>query len=288
MFFADPAVKAGLRARVRTRWRASVDPAALALREGAFEWRGVTVPWYLLRPQGATGPTPCMIQCNGLDSVTEVEMVALAEPLLERGVAALLFDGPGQGINLGRHPLPERPEEIAEPLLALLGGLPEIDAARIGILGISFGGAVALRVAAAQGARLRCVVNLSGGPRLAPFETLPRRLKPDFAFAFGEDDPAAMQRRFDALAIPAGTGCATRVLSIHGALDDIFPIEALRRLDRDWRARHRLRVHETEAHACLNHIARDTAEAADWAVAQLFAGSGSARERVPPARRRLR
>jgi dienelactone hydrolase len=271
MYFADAEAKHALRALVRERFRRSLDARALALTEGAIAWRGTTIPYYLLWPGAAapSAPVPCMILSNGLDSVTEVEMVALAEPLLERGIAALLFDGPGQGINLGRQPLPERPEEMAEPLLAELRGRKGIDAGRLGFLGISFGGAIALRTAVAHGADLRCVVNLSGGPALSAFETLPRRLKADFAFAFGEGDPAEMQRRFDGLAIAPGQAPGTQMLSVHGGLDDIIPIAPLRALDARWGARHRLDVYETEAHACLNYIGPYSQAAADWAAAKL-------------------
>ena len=271
MYFADDELKHSLRAQIRERFRRSIDPQALAMTEGAISWRGATIPYYLLWPATVkpSSPVPCMILCNGLDSVTEVEMVALAEPLLDRGIAALLFDGPGQGINLGRHPLPMRPEEMVEPLIAELQGMPGINYDRIGFLGISFGGAIALRAAASFGAHLRCAVNLSGGPELRAFEALPRRLKADFAYAFGLDDPAKMQARFDSLAIGSGAVPGTDVLSVHGVLDDVFPIAPLRALDARWGARHGLKTYETEAHACLNYISRYSQEAADWTVVRL-------------------
>ena len=82
----------------------------------------------------------------------------------------MLFDGPGQGINIGRQPLPARPEEMVEPLMAELQALSGIDDGHIGFLGISFGGAIALRAAVAYAAQLKCAVNLSGGPELRAFE----------------------------------------------------------------------------------------------------------------------
>jgi pimeloyl-ACP methyl ester carboxylesterase len=271
MYFADDKLKHRLRTRIRERFRRSIDPRALAITEGAMTWRDATIPYYLLWPQTVkpSSPVPCMILSNGLDSATEVEMVALAEPLLERGIAALLFDGPGQGINLGCQPLPVRPEEMIEPLIAELQTISGIDCDRLGFLGISFGGAIALRAAVAYGAHLRCVVNLSGGPELRAFEALPRRLKQDFAYAFGVDDPAKMQSRFDALAIGSDAMHGTDVLSFHGALDDIFPVAPLRALHARWGSRHALKVYETEAHACLNYIGQYTQESADWTVARL-------------------
>ena len=78
-----------------------------------------------------------------------------------------------------------------------------------------------------------------------------------------------MQSRFDSLAIGSEGVPGTDVLSVHGALDDIFPIAPLRALDGTWGARHKLKTYETEAHACLNYISQYIQDAADWAVMRL-------------------
>ena len=127
-------------------------------------------------------------------------------------------------------------------------------------------------MARSLGDLFRCVVNFGGGPRLAEFATLPRRLKDDFRFAFLAEGTDDLQDRFDALALTPGEPPATQVASVHGALDDIFPVESLRELDRAWGAQHRLEVHAREVHVCLNVINVYTQQTADWAAELLAAG----------------
>jgi pimeloyl-ACP methyl ester carboxylesterase len=275
MYFDDPAVKLQLRQQLRAAFLASLEGSDIELiqhelpatadRPGVPYW--IILPPERLRPDGALS---AVILSNGLDSMTEVEVLSLAEAYLERGIAAVLFDGPGQGIQAGQAPvLIEMETVVAELVRRLAAEEPRIDTSRMAFEGISFGGYMALRVARSLGDRFRCVVNFGGGPRLSDFATLPRRLKDDFRFAFLLNDSDEIQNRFDALAIEPGEPPATLLVSVHGALDDIFPLGPLEDLDRAWGARHRLEVHPREAHTCLNVINVYTQQTADWVVEQL-------------------
>ena len=281
MDFGDADRKFALRSAVRDCFRRSLEGTDLVVVEDELPPQdpdGPTIPYWVLLPpdRPEDRPVPCVVLSNGLDSMTEVEVLSLAEAYLERGIAAVLFDGPGQGLNVGRSPLRVDMETVVSALLERLGKDGTIDTGRLAFLGVSFGGYLALRVAQALGSEFRCVVNLSGGPRVAPFAGLPRRLKDDFRFAFsgGQDDvpdAAAMQIRFDAMAIDPAVVPATPVLSVHGGLDDIFPVSALEELDRAWGGLHELRVHAAEAHVCLNRLNTCSLEAADWVAAHLEA-----------------
>ncbi len=270
MDFGDSARKFRLRSRVRAAFRLALEGTDLDVTAGVLPWPGSgDVPyWLVLPPRRGSGAVPCVVVSNGLDSMTEVEPLALAEAYLERGIAALLFDGPGQGLSVGQVPLLVEMETVVAALLDRLADDARIDTDRLAFLGISFGGHLALRVAAALGPRLRCVVNLSGGPVVAPFAGLPRRLKDDFRFALMASDDAEVQRRFDLFDV-GGRPPDTDVLSVHGALDDIFPVEALAELDRAWGPRHRLVVHPREAHVCLTLVDRCASDAADWVAGHL-------------------
>jgi pimeloyl-ACP methyl ester carboxylesterase len=275
MDFDDGERKSRLRRRVREWFEVSASGSGLRIERGelpADDPGPGAVPYWLLWPSShehAAGPLPCVIMSNGLDSMTEVEVLALAEAYLDRGIAALLFDGPGQGIQVGRTALRVDMEAVVSALLARLRDDARIASGRLAFLGISFGGYFALRLAQALGPSFRCVVNLSGGPRVAPFASLPRRLKEDFRFVLSGGDAADMQARFDALALDPARPPGTDVLSIHGALDDIFPLAGLRELNAAWGGRHRLVVHESERHACLNVIDTCSLEAADWVAGRL-------------------
>uniref|UniRef100_A0AAU2VDZ3 Alpha/beta hydrolase n=1 Tax=Streptomyces sp. NBC_00003 TaxID=2903608 RepID=A0AAU2VDZ3_9ACTN len=274
MYFDDPMVKFGLRSKTRSSFQQSLEGAGLDITPGALisEPDGTEIPYWLLLPdhhRRGQGPLPCVILSNGLDSMTEVEVLALAETFLERGIATVLFEGPGQGLSVGQMPLKPDMEQVIAQLAAFLQKDSRIAPDRLGFLGVSFGGYFALRVAQRLGESFKCVVNLSGGPQIAPFATLPRRLKDDFLFAF-QANAASMQDRFDELALHSDAPIATDVLSIHGELDDIFPLSALSALDRQWGQRHQLLTHRREAHVCLNLINSCSLEAADWTADRLL------------------
>lgn len=273
MYFSDRERKTRLRERVRDCFLESLKDSDLDVSMGVVRWQGVEIPYYLLLPTGNRwyGPRPpCVILSNGLDSVTELEPFAFAEQFLERGMAALLFEGPGQGRQVGCTPLDPRVELIVPELVRALRAGNAVDCERLGFFGVSFGGYLALRVAQHAGHLFRGVVNLSGGPCLAPYATLPRRLKEDFEYAFMPDDVEAMQARFDALRLDLSRRCETDVLSIHGALDDIFPVSGIELLEQAWAGRHRAVIYPRAAHVCLNHIGQYSVDLTDWLAERLL------------------
>ncbi len=292
MYFDDLGEKLRLRTAVRDCFRRAMADSDLPIHHGvleAQEYGGpVAVPYSLVLPPDAfrkPGPMPCVVVSNGLDSVTEVEPLSLAEAFLERGIAALLFDGPGQGIHAGQVPLQVDPEHVVSALLGRLRTDPRIDGTRLGFLGVSFGGHLALRIAQRLGSDLRCVVNFSGGPAIAPFAGLPRRLRDDFRVTLtgGPQDVSdqRLQERFDALRLDPAVPPGTQVLSVHGALDDIFPLAALEELDAAWGSRHVLVTHEREAHVCLNELDASVNTLADWAAGQLGLADARTEHHLP-------
>ena len=119
----------------------------------------------LRKPDGSSRP-PVLIMCVGLDSTKE-EMDAYARPFLERGIATLAFDGPGQGE--AEYDLPIRGDYEA-PVGAVLDWIDkrvDLDTDRIGIWGVSLGGYYAPRAAAFHPRIAACVslTGLSTGPR---------------------------------------------------------------------------------------------------------------------------
>ncbi|HTX10130.1 MAG TPA: alpha/beta hydrolase [Solirubrobacteraceae bacterium] len=275
MYFDDAGLKLQIRQQLRRAFLASLEGADIELSQNELPASADSpaVPYWIVLPPERVRPDgalPAVILSNGLDSMTEVEVLSLAEAYLERGIAAVLFDGPGQGIQAGQTPvLIEMETVVADLVRRLAAEHPRIDTGRLAFGGISFGGYISLRVAGSLGDLFRCVANFGGGPRLADFAGLPRRLKDDFRFAFLMNDTDEIQARFDALAIDPGEPPATQVVSIHGALDDIFPVGALEDLDRVWGPQHRLEVHAREAHVCMNVINVYTQQTADWVAEKL-------------------
>jgi dienelactone hydrolase len=92
-----------------------------------------------------------VVYCNGLDSTKELLWWSrLPEALARRGISTLCVDQPGTGEALRRQGLPVDPhaESWAAKAVDWLEARPEVDAARLGMTGISLGGHFAPRAVA--------------------------------------------------------------------------------------------------------------------------------------------
>ncbi|SCW33487.1 Alpha/beta hydrolase family protein [Sphingobium faniae] len=86
---------------------------------------------------------PCVIFCNGLDSVKEMlYLMDVPKALAMRGISTLCVDQPGTGeaLRLQGIPATHRTERWVSRWVDWLQDQPGIDPARIGMLGISLGG----------------------------------------------------------------------------------------------------------------------------------------------------
>jgi dienelactone hydrolase len=109
-----------------------------------------TMPALYTRASGP-GRHPVVVYCNGLDSCKELLYWSrLPEALARRGIATLCVDQPGTGEALRLQDLPVDPhsESWAGKAVDWLEARPEVDAARIGMTGISLGGHFAPRAVA--------------------------------------------------------------------------------------------------------------------------------------------
>lgn len=98
------------------------------------------------------GPVPAVAIYHGFTG-TKIEphriFVKMARALNALGIAAVRFDFRGSGDSEGDFADMTVTGEISDAvkILDFLAGLPEVDASRLGILGLSMGGAVAATVA---------------------------------------------------------------------------------------------------------------------------------------------
>ncbi len=109
----------------------------------SIPFKGKSIPAWLHLPPGPVpaGKWPVIIAIPGMDSFKEAS-VALGNDLwLSRGIAVLAIDGPGQYESplLGVYVSMENWIDAGPVLVDWLVGRPEIDAARIGVTGRSFG-----------------------------------------------------------------------------------------------------------------------------------------------------
>ncbi len=119
-------------------------------------YEGSTLPGYLTKPRGNNAPKlPTVIAYGGADSTVTPTW---GPEYVQRGMAYLFVDGPGQGIPLRIKKIYATPdsERLGKAIVDYLVSRPDLDANRIGITGASMGGYTAPRMATRE-KRLKAV-----------------------------------------------------------------------------------------------------------------------------------
>ena len=97
----------------------------------------------LVRAEGVAGPAPIVVVMNGLDSTKEMlQKSVMGTMFARRGLSALFVDQPGTGEALRLHGMPAvaNTEVWASKIVDWLVQRSDVDATRIGTLGVSLGG----------------------------------------------------------------------------------------------------------------------------------------------------
>lgn len=114
-------------------------------------WRGQRLPGYWFVPPGANGPGPTLVATSGFDGTLEETYFQIGLSALQRGWRVLQICGPGQMDTARTEPdthfVPDTEAWVSAWLDRALER-PEVDAQRLALLGISFGGYFATRAAA--------------------------------------------------------------------------------------------------------------------------------------------
>jgi hypothetical protein len=126
--------------RYRDAWDAFLAAVHWANEPVEIPYEGTTLPGHLLR--SGEGARRTLVMNNGSDGSMVDMWTQGALDALERGWNVLLFDGPGQGAAFVRQHLYFRPdwEAVLTPVLDWLVERPEVDPARIAVLGVSQAG----------------------------------------------------------------------------------------------------------------------------------------------------
>lgn len=269
-YFDEPDLKIASRARVTEVFERGIPYLQEVVQPLTIPFEGQDLPGYLITPQGE-GPWPCVVLINGLDSAKEVELYAFARDFLARGMCAVVFDGPGQGELLGKTPMVVDFEQVVAAVVDLARLQPSVDAERIGLFGVSFGGYLAAR-AAATIPGIRACVNLSGGFDHDNYRDINSMVRTDFRFVFDVADDDAMERICrESLHLRGIPSLQVPLLAIHGELDSIIPLESCQRM-LDWAASEtELILYPGERHVATNYFGDFIPRFCDWMAQRLGA-----------------
>ncbi len=188
-----------------------------------------TVVANLRRPPG-DGRFPLVVLIPGLDSTKE-EFWHWESVFLERGMATLSLDGPGQGeTGLAIDIRPDY-EVAVTAILDAVAGRGDLDHDRIGAAGVSLGGQYVVRAAAFE-PRIRALAGISGPYDFAAgWDTMPELTREAVRHHTGAADAAQARERAQALNL---AGVAERVtqpcLVVTGRLDRVIGWEDTRRI----------------------------------------------------------
>ena len=258
---------------------ARLDPTAERV-EAAMD--GGTVVGNLRRPAGAATsggpderargrPCPLVVLIPGLDSTKE-EFFCWEAVFLARGMATLSLDGPGQGETAWQMPIRPDYELAVGAILDAIAGRPELDADRVGAVGVSLGGHYVVRAAAFE-PRIRALAGVSGPYDFAAgWDTMPALTRETVVHHTGASSEAQARTRAGELNLD---GVAQRVtapcLVVTGRRDRVIAWEQTKRIadavgGAEWV------LYEDGTHVCNNIPYKYRPLVADWMHARLAGG----------------
>lgn len=235
--------------------------------------------WFHLPPGYQGGRLPVVIVIPGMDSYKEVSVALYGDRWLNRGMAVLAVDGPGQyeapilGIPVSMENWVAAGKALVDWLLAR----PAVDAKRIGVSGTSFGSFFGTIVAANE-------------PRLAACAVMSTCLEPGCHTIFEEASPTFKKRfmymsnmtdekSFDAFCKTlTWEGHAEKIhmpyLCVAGEAEELSPLECAERLVATLNCPKRLVVYQDSRHSVGNVPAANLGPfppvlVADWMAARL-------------------
>ena len=130
--------------------------SAIAFSVVEIPVRDGVIRGYLHQPADHSDPLPLVIGTNGID-VFKAEFGPIVDALIEQNISFFAFDMPSAGEE-SEFPLKPDNDEIYIEVMRYLQQMPTIDASRIALWGVSFGGNPVVRAAQKSPTGLRGAV----------------------------------------------------------------------------------------------------------------------------------
>ncbi len=235
----------------------------------AIPYEGGGTMYGILRKPWHTPKAPVVILVPGLDSVKE-ELHTYGDDFLKRGLAVLSIDGPGQGEMEFEYPLRHDYEVPIRYAIDYLESRPDVNARRVGLMGVSFGGHFAVRAAAFEH-RIKAAIencgsynqseNFNGRPKISR-DTMIHRLK-----ATDAEDALNTLKQFNLQGVAEKVACP--LLVIQGGRDRLVPPAHGRRIAAEAASTAELWFFEDCNHVCNNIPYKHRPQQADWMYQKL-------------------
>ncbi|MCP4006006.1 MAG: alpha/beta hydrolase [bacterium] len=190
-------------------FKKAIDLLSIPAEVARVPYEQTHLPGYFYRSPLATGNAPLLVVQTGFDGTAE-ELHGIAMAAIRRGYHCLTVEGPGQGQVLRAQGLRFRPdwENVLTPIIDHAVSTAEVDADRIAVLGMSFGGHLIPRAAAFEH---RPKLYIANSGMWSFYEVVTSRLPPDLMRLL-DTDPEA----FDT----ALRGIANSVTALNWLLND--------------------------------------------------------------------
>jgi len=221
----------------------------LALRHPEIEpvevpYEGQSLPAYFMRSENALGRAPTVVLFDGMDNCKEMSVLFAGLEFAKRGFHTLAIDGPGQGETLRLRKLHARHDYEAAGTAAyeFVAARRDVDARRVAIMGYSFGGYYAPRIAAFEHRYAACVclgalhwdlhawqARIKAQLKDDPKKSAQSNFQFQWILGLSDSDEALERAKLFSLA-----GVAERiecpVLITHGEDDRVVPVDAAHKL----------------------------------------------------------
>lgn len=271
LFCIDPAQYAVAHANMLRCYTKASTLVSPNMERVAFPYQGSHLVGWLRKPAGATRPAVAVI-LPGLDACKE-ELHEWSDAFLERGLATLTLDGPGQGETAALLPITTEWGKVLGAVIDVLERRDDVDGHNVAVIGQSFGALYAPLSAAFEPRIRACVSNCGPFNMGAVLPQMPAVSQEMFRVRSHSPDAASALALAHRLSL--GNGVAERIscplLVVFGAGDKIIPASEGARLAKAASGKVDYVVYEEGNHVCFNIPYKFRPLTADWTAEQLSA-----------------
>jgi dienelactone hydrolase len=224
-------------------YRAALERLYPQIERVEVPYEGQSLPAYFL-PAPGPGPKRTVVLFDGMDNAKEMSVIFAGLDFAKRGINTLAIDGPGQSETLRLRQIYSRPDyEVAgRAAYDYVAARPDVDPKRVVVMGYSFGGYHAPRIAGHDKRYAGCIALGAMHWDLHAWQAeIKARLAADarssftsnfqFRWVIGAPDNAAAlewAKKFSLEGVAQKIECP--VLILHGENDRIVPLQEAKTL----------------------------------------------------------